>query len=443
MALRSIYKAIALIITIVAVFLSSPSLQPPGNEPATGESISLQLEDRLDESSSLMQVSDTINHRSHGKQIRHQAGAASEPAAKKTGTPQSSATSPVTKDNLAVLQLGLRRLRDRAMGVTILVFVLCGVALIVILFRLYSDSSSRDDRMYRRGGGRSAESYLQQRDEMYSQPPQRKDPYNYAPEPRGSTQMMPSSSPAQDAFMTGRFPPSSSAQLPGAQPMNQPPPGRPASPMSESKMSSPDLGAIVPAKRKFIVKLPSLLENFPPDTETSKNYPVNTQDNIEMFNLKVLRLHSEEYLALCMPTDTEKELAVCTFYLEGNVVACEIYKSASVGGNKLFGFLQEEPVEPRIVTGVPCETYSLWSASPPSSKLLTIRVVGNAHDRKIKIFDGRNPTVEVASTIPASASDALYETECYPHSDVTLVIIALAAVDRIVALSTEMSRQTT
>mmetsp|Transcript_4650 Transcript_4650/g.8251 ORF Transcript_4650/g.8251 Transcript_4650/m.8251 type:complete len:498 (+) Transcript_4650:66-1559(+) len=482
--------AIAALVGIVCVIFPEPLLQRAGNASGKGESTLLQLEGRFDgDESSFIQVSDTVNRRSLVEQQTQVSGAAAEDAAKERPAEQPAVSMPHTgKDSLAALQVGSQtrvmmssfvemgrhaesahnkikrtETRDPMLAVTIIVFALCGVALLLIFFKLFTDKddelypSQRESMNMKLTGERSrspqlASSYGVRQADTYNRPSMahanspgmyRKDPYN---EPRGSSPSMPQSLPpaaSKSPIQTGVAGPGSPGygadyRAPSSQQLLDS--QRASAASAPPKLSSELHGAIVPAKRKFMVKIPSLLMTFPSNTEISRQYSVHTKDNIEMLKLKVLRhkpnphdnpdVHIEEYMTLSMPPELDKELVVCTFgRVAGNSLICEIYKSDNVSGSKLYGILQEEPTE-EVFSG--SSTYVLWLATEPATRLLTITVSGKISDRNIKILDGRNASSTVASTVSSGAGE-IYECECYPHSDVLLVVLALAGVDRIVA----------
>mmetsp|Transcript_142182 Transcript_142182/g.247809 ORF Transcript_142182/g.247809 Transcript_142182/m.247809 type:complete len:480 (-) Transcript_142182:167-1606(-) len=464
---------VAVVLAAVCVFFPGPVLQPVGDESATSDATLLQLEARLyEDEASFMQLSDAVTRRSLGDQRIHGTGAAAESAAAKERRTEvhSAAILEAKKETLTAVQLGsadagrkagsaqdrVRRTRDPMMAVTIIVFALCGVALLLIFFKLYTDRDEEDDwrasqykkmspgQMYRppQSPGIAAQSPGMQ----YSRPQtgefRQTSPQMSQTLPPTGTMPMSSGDPGYG----GGYRPASVDLAPGSQ-------GSSSSPFAPSKMSSELHGAIVPAKRKFIVKVPSLLVDFPKNTEVSRTYEVNTKDNIQMLNLKVLRYkpHTpqnpdssiEEYMTLSMPPELDKELVVCTFgHVEGNTLTCEIYKSDYMAGSKLYGILQEEPSDSRF-GGASTQGFALWLATEPAVKLLSILVVGRLAERKVKVLDGRNPSTEVASTVPVGATASFYETECYPHSDVLLVVLALAGVDRLVANSGGRSGFTT
>mmetsp|Transcript_106048 Transcript_106048/g.192949 ORF Transcript_106048/g.192949 Transcript_106048/m.192949 type:complete len:447 (+) Transcript_106048:74-1414(+) len=432
--------AITLLSSLAAVVLCKSSLQSACDEPVTGEASPVQLGDHFDESS-LLQVNQLVQRQVPNNQRIDDAGATSETPAQELQIP---AARPVGSDNLAVVQLksqkhavsaqdGVREVRkegDTMMAITIVVFAICAVVLLLVLFKVFTGRG--DD-----GLGASLKptgdmpSYTQNfpKPGMHYQRAQgRGSPVQMNLSPSAPASLMPPSHLPSGQLQDDRPPRPSDARSSGSQ-----------SPQITPNLISPQFAAIVPESRKFIVKIPSLLESFPTDAEISKKYAVYTQDDIEMFNLKVLRRGSEEYLALCMPSDFNKDLVVCSFYRTlGRTLTCEVYKSASTGvGSKLFGVLQQEQAR-FSARGVNDSFVFLSAANGASEKLLSILVSGKLAERRVKIFDGRDPSIEVATTIPDSVTTDAYEVECYPQSDVMLVILALAAADRIVSLSLEV-----
>lgn len=494
MGLRAIHinKAfgLAIVVGLVAVFLTGRPSDPGNDEP--GASSLLQLAGHLGEDeSSFMQLSDEVNRRSYGEhrgpgKEHIVAVAASEDDSKVpvAAKPHADGESLLQTGSLATSRVAMSSFvemgrdgrsfhaafsknGDAMMGITIVIFLLCGVALALIFFKLYSEKDDEDE-FY---SAVPADRYARQSDQrspLGSSPYAEKSGYNNrdayvggrpsGPEGPATAYQRPSPgapgrqpspsmgmSAPQSLLPAGPgSPPRGTAEqmLPGSGGSL----GSTSSPITPSKLSSELHGAVVPAKRKFVVKVPPLLATFPSNTEISRKYTVYTKDDIEMLNLKVLRhkpnphespaVHIEEYMTLSMPPELDKELVVCTFgRVAGAALTCEIYKSDNTAGSKLYGILQEEASEPKMSSGGSTQQFALWLASEPAVKLLSILVVGRVSERKVKILDGRDPRNEVASTVPEGANDRMYQVECYPHSDVLLVVLALAGVDRILANS--------
>merc|ERR1719478_2104476 len=167
---------------------------------------------------------------------------------------------------------------------------------------------------------------------------------------------------------------------------------------------------MVPANRKFIVSVPSLLQ-VPASSEMSQNFQVMTKHGEAMFHIKLLRhtpnpnesITIEEYFSVSLPDDVDKELIVCTFGRpRGPQLQCEIYKSEAQGQSSLFGIVREESVAQLGVT-----SYVLDLAS--RQRLLTVAVRGKVSDRNIKVLDGSKPNAEVAATVPGGGGDAPYQ----------------------------------
>lgn len=208
----------------------------------------------------------------------------------------------------------------------------------------------------------------------------------------------------------------------------------PSTPMSNTLC--PDFpGAIVPKDCKFVVKMPSLLE-----AAQASTHMVMTNNNENMFEIRLGRCQStiesvpvEEDFKVSIPDGSHKELASCALSRsEACGLQCEVFKRDSRGRDMLFGILAEDNGQVfEAKNGFAAYTLTLTSGK----RLVTIAVKGSVQDRQVKIVNGDgSPTSEVASVISDGARTPKYAVECYPHADVILIVISLAAVDRLAAL---------
>mmetsp|Transcript_97048 Transcript_97048/g.182521 ORF Transcript_97048/g.182521 Transcript_97048/m.182521 type:complete len:483 (-) Transcript_97048:59-1507(-) len=471
--------AIPLVLASVTVLYPRLSSQSAGEDSVADKHSLLQLQVGSDESSFLqvsLEVSDVAERRPNDTQHINQRGAASKnPAEDRWVEARAQAARAAPKNSFAVMQLAaqmhlsissflteqgsksaldlLSRAKsgDAVSVATIILIVIIGGALLLLLsgFCMGSDerrstSNQPRHRTYNETMKASLKANQSAAPRASNYPGANYQQRLSAPVqvPRGGSAdyEVASSSSAGHSLMMSPSPFATTGPS-----SNQPPRPNMASPQlkqvsSTPQLTTPEFGAIVPSNKKFVVKIPSLLEKFPSNQEIIKNFGVHTQDDVGMFTLKVLRLQDEEYLALTLMSDPDHEVAVCTFHSDDGVgLICEIYKSGSMGGSKLYGVLQEEAASPQPGSTVSQNRFVLMSADQPPSRLFTVSVAGSLSDRRVRIFDGVRTTVEIASTIPASAgiiaSDACYETVCFPNSDVTLVVLVLAALDRFASIS--------
>lgn len=441
---KNSFLVLALALVIVAVLKTGPSPKSHCEAESTNEDILLQLAGQLEpDEASFLQVSDTVTRHSLGnvqaapahanKNVLVTHGAASERHQAHGVQATFSYLLQVGKGALEKTEHMMHRrsaIEFTSVQFMVLLFLCCGCGVLILLCQALGDL---DDNFYA-GSAKSyrpGQSYMKRAGSPQSSPGQ----HHLQVGSRGTSSPIPAN---PDNRLSGSAPSGSRNRLNSDNSI-------PSS--SAAKMGGELRGAVVPANRKFAVKIPHLLAVFPPDTEILRRYVVHTKDDVEMIFLKVFRhkrdassnfdVHIEEYMTLSMPPEPERELLICTFgRSDGAKVSCEIYKNDATGGTTLYALLQEEASEASGAQAA--HTFVLWLASEPMEKLLVIEIRGRLQDRRVKVLDGRSssaPLKEVASTVPTAASDKHYEAECYPGSDVMLVSLALASVDRIVANS--------
>jgi hypothetical protein len=215
-----------------------------------------------------------------------------------------------------------------------------------------------------------------------------------------------------------------------------------ASPPATSSVIVPNtLGAIVPSNRKFVIRMPSLLGVPAGQPEISKAFRVQTMIGEPILQINLLR-HApgiedvviEEYFSISLPDDIDKELVVCTFGKPQGYPQCEIHKSDAWGKTSFFGVVREDTTSSLHRSGA--AAYTLFAAE--GNRLLSVIVKGQIEERKLRVVEGSRPTNAVAAATSAGHSRAAsdYQVECYPHSDVILTVIFLAAVDRLAVTHT-------
>lgn len=204
---------------------------------------------------------------------------------------------------------------------------------------------------------------------------------------------------------------------------------------SASITGSLGVNSLVAEGFKFVVKVPPL-QNMA--RTNAKNLQVfDNQGNVfvvmsflDKQERNARNLQFEEYFSVCSGSDSQKELAICGFdRTRGQQLQCQISKPEKVGSS-FFGLFNEEPDHSFATKGN--KVFTLFLAS--GRRLLTVKLKGDVRYRNIEIVDGSTSSKLIAKTSGSGLSESdNYTVECYPGSDVILCVIALTAMDRLVA----------
>lgn len=270
------------------------------------------------------------------------------------------------------------------------------------------------------------EMYYQQRDSFT--PPRQQTPASAARVPAATQPSAPRTayfSRSSNSSSNGPLPSSDSLAGSRLQTMAGNPITQSPRPAPGTGQLCPELaGATVPAKSKFPMRVPLLHNVNAEDSEHALVRSVRAKDGTPMFNLKLTRSKAsevanqpQEYLALSLPEEEQRELALCAFGRPYGHLECHIYQL----GQEPWGIIREE-----------AGAYTIYLKNNTSA--LTAFVQGSGANRTVRIVQSQNREIDVAIAVARidgpRPEQEYYEVECYPHCDIILAIIMLGGIDR-------------
>lgn len=202
-------------------------------------------------------------------------------------------------------------------------------------------------------------------------------------------------------------------------------------PLTQAIMMSPQLSwATVPSSNKLLLVVPALSSAGTANQETSFKFNVGTKDGTEMISLSYLRHKTDaqefavngasEYITLALPEDESQDFVMCALGRPAGPMSpleAHIY----MFGKTFYGTLRQDP-------GQPTYTLSLANHQP----CITAIPQGPLGSRKVSIVrsEARDQMVALADQ-----TGKTYEVQCFPLSDVLLIISMLTCMDRLSVLT--------